>query len=176
MSHAIKTKLSTSAVALTLAATGVLGGTVATAGVATAADGSSASGATTQVETQASKAKLKRKADKIMKLSYGQFAKTKHIKPFVWSTNGCSAPIKHTPYRKTFTKACKQHDFGYRNYGGNYTLNLSPTRATKNKIDKNFLGEMKRACKKHYPGQKTCRTAANGYFHAVQNFGDKYFW
>lgn len=75
---------------------------------------------------------LREKADRIMNLTYRQFASTPHIPPFNWTTDGCSVPGGSLPYRKVFRPACVQHDFGYRNYGARHELKLDPTRETKN--------------------------------------------
>ncbi|GGZ36712.1 hypothetical protein GCM10010387_33480 [Streptomyces inusitatus] len=123
------------------------------------------------------KAELKRRADRVMALSYKKFAKAKRAKPFDWRADGCSVPMKDFPYKKKFRRACDQHDFGYRNYGARGKLELSPTRATRKKIDGRFLAEMRRTCNDTYKGRSRtkCRLLAANYYLAVRAVGGKAF-
>ncbi|MDI6411516.1 phospholipase A2 [Streptomyces albus] len=122
---------------------------------------------------------LREKADRIMNLTYRQFASTPHIPPFNWTTDGCSVPGGSLPYRKVFRPACVQHDFGYRNYGARHELKLDPTRETKNWIDGRFRTEMRRICDDTYTGarkNRECRNAAEVYYLGVQLGGDASFF
>ncbi|MDJ1132469.1 phospholipase A2 [Streptomyces iconiensis] len=113
---------------------------------------------------------VRQQADRIMSLSYGEFAETPRIAPFNWTTDGCSVPSSITPYREVFELACNLHDFGYRNYGGKHELKLSPTRETKNWIDGRFREEMVRTCRDTYKTplrQTSCVSAAETYYQAV---------
>lgn len=127
-------------------------------------------------------ASVKERADKIMNLSYKKFAKADHSKPFDWRNNGCSSPLPYTPFQEVFRRACNQHDFGYRNYGSATKggLKLSPTRATKNRIDGKFALELKRTCEDTYavwnPQRHACLTAGGGYYTAVSQGGDGHFF
>lgn len=154
---------------------GVLAGTVGTADAAVRTP----AGAETAVRSPAAvdKASLKRRADRIMRLSYKKFAKAERVKPFNWRADGCSVPMEDFPYRKKFKRACDQHDFGYRNYGGRSRLKLSPTKATRQKIDDRFLDEMTRTCTDAYKGRSRakCRFVAANYYLAVRAVGGKAF-
>lgn len=149
----MRKRVFTSIAAVAVAASGILGGTLLTA-------------ESDSVDAQSTR----EKADSIMNLSYNGFADDSRVEPFNWTKDGCSVPVKFTPYRNVFRQACNQHDFGYRNYGkGKYsTLKLSPTAKTKDWIDKRFLAEMRRTCADQDRGA-TCRGAANAYHYVVQN-------
>lgn len=161
----MRTKLSTTAV--TLAAAAAFGGPLAgTAGAA-------------PPNPQAADASLRRQADRIMNLTYQEFARTRHVAPFDWTTDGCSVPAGLTRFDKVFRPACVQHDFGYRNYGSAHELKLSPTRKTKNWIDGRFRTEMQRLCDATYkssPQHENCLKAKDTFYFAVNNFGDKAFF
>ncbi|MFF8955157.1 phospholipase A2 [Streptomyces sp. NPDC014894] len=123
------------------------------------------------------KAELRRRADRIMKLTYRKFARAERVKPFNWRADGCSVPMKDFPYKKRFRSACDQHDFGYRNYGGKGKLKLSPTRATRKSIDAKFYREMKRTCDDAYRGRSRtkCKLIAANYHLAVRAVGGRAF-
>ncbi|MFG7943922.1 phospholipase A2 [Streptomyces cacaoi] len=154
----MRTSLPTTAAALVLTAAGTLG----SAGTAVAA---SAPGTAAPADPA-----VRTAADRIMNLTYQEFATTEHVAPFNWTNDGCSVPLKFTPYKEVFRPACNLHDFGYRNYGGGHELKLSPVRETKNWIDGRFLTEMKRICDDRYPlpvGHTACQVAARAYYEAV---------
>ncbi|WP_431984828.1 phospholipase A2 [Streptomyces qinglanensis] len=122
---------------------------------------------------------VRAEADRLMELTYRQFAAARHTPPFNWTTDGCSVPAGLLPYSKVFRPACVQHDFGYRNYGGNHELKLDPTRATKNWIDGRFRTEMRRICDDRYSAagrHRNCRRAADTYYAGVRIGGDKAFF
>lgn len=125
------------------------------------------------------------RANQIMSLEYEQFVQTPHEAPFEWSTDGCSSPVPADPYRTVFDSACRQHDFGYRNYGAHYALKLSVTRETKDWIDTRFSAEMRQTCEDEYvpapnPGGpsdlEACLGAAGAYSTAVRRNGDPSFF
>jgi hypothetical protein len=113
-------------------------------------------------------------ADRIMNLTAAQFAKHEQVAPFDWSTDGCTGS---TPgYGELFRQPCTQHDFGYRNYGGQGELKLSPTEETRDWIDQRFLEEMKRVCgQQSAEEQETCVANANVMYGAVALFGGIFF-
>ncbi|SER90668.1 phospholipase A2 [Streptomyces qinglanensis] len=122
---------------------------------------------------------VRAEADRLMELTYRQFAVARHTPPFDWTTDGCSVPTGLLPYSEVFRPACVQHDFGYRNYGGNHALKLDPTRATKNWIDSRFRTEMRRICDDRYSTagrRRNCRRAADTYYAGVRIGGDKAFF
>ncbi|MFE9339646.1 phospholipase A2 [Streptomyces sp. NPDC007063] len=122
---------------------------------------------------------IRAEADRLMELTYREFAAVRHSPPFNWTTDGCSVPTGLFPYREVFRPACVQHDFGYRNYGGNHELGLDPTRATKNWIDSRFRTEMRRICDDRYSAagrHRNCRRAADTYYTGVRIGGDKAFF
>ncbi|MEV3987382.1 phospholipase A2 [Streptomyces sp. NPDC049837] len=166
----MRRKLSTTVAALAFASTTALSGVVATAGTGVAADTGPAAVAEPTVREQ---------ADRIMNLTYREFARTPRVEPFNWSTDGCSVPTGYAPYSEVFRPACVQHDFGYRNYGANHELRLSPTRETKNWIDRRFRTEMERVCQDTYLTplrHLNCVNAAQAYYLAVSVGGDQAFF
>jgi hypothetical protein len=68
---------------------------------------------------------------------------------------------------------CKQHDFGYRNFGG--SLRLDPTESRRRSVDDWFYGRMNARCGVwwiRYSGNElVCRTNALLYYTAVRHFG-----
>lgn len=63
-----------------------------------------------------------------------------------WSTDGCSAPVVQSTGRSfDFTRACRRHDFAYRNIarldGGKHWTSRMRAR-----VDAVFLGDMRRDC------------------------------
>lgn len=166
----MRRKPSTTVAALAFATTTALSGVLATAGTGVAADTGPAAVAEPTVREQ---------ADWIMNLTYHEFARTPRIQPFNWSTDGCSVPTGYAPYSEVFRPACVQHDFGYRNYGAHHELRLSPTRETKNWIDKRFRTEMERVCQDVYVTplpHLNCVNAAQAYYVAVSVGGDRAFF
>ncbi|MGA5421154.1 phospholipase A2 [Streptomyces lavendulocolor] len=122
---------------------------------------------------------VRREADRIMHLTYREFARTPRVQPFDWTTDGCSVPVGYAPYSQVFRPACVQHDFGYRNYGARGALSLSPTRETKNWIDSRFRTEMERVCQDTYAtplAGLNCMNAARAYHVAVSLGGDGAFF
>ncbi|MGA5407541.1 phospholipase A2 [Streptomyces lavendulocolor] len=122
---------------------------------------------------------VRREADRIMHLTYREFARTPRVQPFDWTTDGCSVPVGYAPYSQVFRPACVQHDFGYRNYGARGALRLSPTRETKNWIDNRFRTEMERVCQDTYAtplAGLNCMNAARAYHVAVSLGGDGAFF
>ncbi|MER6992987.1 phospholipase A2 [Saccharopolyspora hirsuta] len=143
----------------------------ALAGVALVAP---ASAAEDRSETTASPAAVIDEANRIMNLPYDQFNREPHNAPFDWNNDGCSGPGP-VEWNAVFHLACTQHDFGYRNYGGQGGLKLSVTRETKNWIDGRFRDEMVRICS-GTPDPVTCSGMAQTYYLAVQNGGDSSFF
>ena len=113
-------------------------------------------------------------ADRIMNLTYVDFANHPRVAPFDWSTDGC------TGIGETFAPACVQHDFGYRNYGNHGALKLSPTEETRAWLDERFWHEMRRMCfDTHGPsGGATdgCLGAAGVVYDGVRAFGGSSFF
>ena len=124
--------------------------------------------------TTANAMDLRADADRIMNLTYGDFANHPRVEPFDWSTDGC------TGIGETFAPACVQHDFGYRNYGNHGALKLSPTEETRAWIDERFWHEMRRMCfDTHGPsGGATngCLGAAGVVYDGVRVFGGSSFF
>ena len=67
---------------------------------------------------------------------------------FEWTTDGCSGPTGVLPpagsWSSIFNAPCQQHDFGYRNFSRNLTLDRSES--TRRWIDWRFKTEMDRVC------------------------------
>jgi hypothetical protein len=70
------------------------------------------------------------------------FLAAPHLPPFDWSSDGCS----HTPapWARVFERACRQHDFGYRNLGRG--LRLHRSESMRRWIDERLLAESRRIC------------------------------
>jgi hypothetical protein len=114
---------------------------------------------------------LRAEADKIMKMTYDQFAdfSRRHLKPFDWSTDGCSGP-KFTKriYKNLFDKPCRLHDFGYRNYGRG--LHLGRNETTRAWIDLRFKEEMDRRCN-HFTGWQSYKgVVCRGEAHLIYDY------
>ncbi|WP_407563162.1 phospholipase A2 [Streptomyces sp. 184] len=170
---ALRTNLSTTAATLALLTAAIFGGTLAGAAPALAAD------TATPTTAPAAAPTLREQADAIMNLTYREFAETPHVSPFNWTNDGCSVPTGFAPYSEVFRPACVEHDFGYRNYGADHELKLSPTRETKNWIDGRFRTEMRRVCDDRYNSlvsHLACVNAAEAYYGAVQLGGDSSFF
>jgi hypothetical protein len=68
---------------------------------------------------------------------------------FNWTDDGCSPWfIPKAIYRNMFDGPCKQHDFGYRNFGNG--LQLGRNDETRSWIDARFLDEMRRLCNANF--------------------------
>ncbi|NLU70733.1 phospholipase A2 [Streptomyces sp. HNM0574] len=171
-------RLSTALAVLTIAGSGMLG--AASPAVAAApVEPPPAAEAPVAAAPAPVEGTVREKADEIMNLTYRQFAQTPHIAPYNWTNDGCSVPTGFEPYSKVFRPACELHDFGYRNYGGNWELKLSPTRETKQWIDGRFRTEMRRVCDDTYRNplsRQGCLRAADAYYGAVSLGGDKAFF
>lgn len=97
-----------------------------------------------------------------------------------WTDDGCSvpsfvaiaAPVVYVA-KLYLADQCKQHDFGYRNFGG--SLRLDPTESRRRSVDDWFYGRMNARCGVwwiRYSGNElVCRTNALLYYTAVRNFG-----
>lgn len=99
---------------------------------------------------------------------------------FDWTDDGCSGREQigfvSNIYRDLFNQPCRQHDFGYRNFGQGLTLDRTePRRAW---IDARFLAEMKSLCKNSFPSwwqslnRQTCFTTADVVHAAVRRLSD----
>jgi len=95
---------------------------------------------------------------------------------FDWTDDGCSGRdqigVVSNVYRNLFNQPCRQHDFGYRNFGKGLTL--EHTEARRAWIDARFLAEMKSLCNNSFPNwwqianKQTCLSTANGVYRAVR--------
>lgn len=126
---------------------------------------------------------LHSRAEAIMTMSYTRFMEVKRSmevkgkakrgldEKFNWVDDGCSpswAPA--WLYRNLFEEQCKQHDFGYRNFGSG--LALGRNEDTRAWIDRRFRTEMRRRCAK-FDGVKAangvkCRSDADVVYDAVR--------
>jgi hypothetical protein len=94
---------------------------------------------------------------------------------FDWNTDFCSAPLVGNTGRSfNFTKACRRHDFGYRNlqlidrrYGGGHWNSSSRKR-----VDQQFLADMKRHCwARPWYDEPTCLAWAETFYAGVRIAG-----
>jgi Prokaryotic phospholipase A2 len=90
--------------------------------------------------------------------------------PFDWSTDGCS----RTPpsWAIEFDGPCRQHDFGYRNFGRG--LRLGRSEQERRWIDGRLLTELRRVCGERYAraARLACRARARLMWAAVRTFND----
>ena len=93
---------------------------------------------------------------------------------FEWTNDLCSAPLVGNTGRSfDFTKACRRHDFGYRNtklldqrYGGLWNGE------SRKRIDQQFLADMKNHCKhRRFIDRPTCYSWAYTFYSAVRVAG-----
>lgn len=99
---------------------------------------------------------------------------------FDWTDDGCSGREQigfvSNIYRDLFNQPCRQHDFGYRNFGKGLTLDRSESRRAW--IDSRFLSEMKRLCNNSFPSwwqavnKQTCFKTADVVHAAVRRLSD----
>lgn len=99
---------------------------------------------------------------------------------FDWTDDGCSGREQIGPvsniYRDLFNLPCRQHDFGYRNFGKGLTLER--TEARRAWIDARFLTEMKRLCNDSFPqwwqiaNKQVCFTTADIVYEAVRRLSN----
>ena len=87
---------------------------------------------------------------------------------FDWTDDGCSKTPP--PAMWVFRSACRQHDFGYRNFGKGLTLERTEERRAW--IDARFLAEMYRICSGFGASTGTCRAEARVMWSAVRRFND----
>lgn len=85
-----------------------------------------------------------------------------------WTDDGCS----HSPDFPggfNFLNSCMRHDFGY----GNYKTQGRFTEVNRERIDNNFLADLKRECDRlsFFPGL-ACKATAEVYHTAVRSFGN----
>lgn len=129
---------------------------------------------TPAASAQTSVAGVHEEAHRIMMLNYPDFARHPHNAPFDWSTDGC------TGIGQFFYRACVMHDFGYRNFGGQGALKLSPHGNTKLWIDERFWHEMRRICFDTYgssgPSTQGCLGGASTAYKYVRDHGGQYFF
>jgi hypothetical protein len=98
--------------------------------------------------------------------------------PFDWSDDGCSGPTWDAglPFS---ADPCRQHDFGYRNFGRG--LQLGRDEAHRSWIDDRLKAELQRSCDERYIGfigwlGPLCRQSANSFHIAVRNWGRGAFY
>ena len=125
----------------------------------------------------------RRGAEKIFYQTTPSFmaAKAKKGNGYDWDDNGCSVPnavviVSATAFfaKMYFSNECKQHDFGYRNFGGN--LRLDPTEARRKSVDDHFLAQMMTRCNSLVVGLKQgCQLHAKAFYEAVRKFGRLFF-
>jgi len=141
---------------------------------------------------------VKRKADRIMQMSYRTFLKYKDAAirnrhhggaredntwPLDWSDDGCTIPGQESidiarAVSAFFNAACQQHDFGYRNYGKHY-LALNRTDDARKRIDDKLEVELTRACGVAFRGGnglRNCKNTANIIWGAVRFGGSDAFF
>jgi hypothetical protein len=95
---------------------------------------------------------------------------------FDWTTDGCSAPLVGNTGRSfDFTKACRRHDFGYRNLrllDARYGRGRFWTSAQRTRVDRAFRTDMRADCSERpWWEQSTCLNWAEIYFRAVRVAG-----
>lgn len=89
-----------------------------------------------------------------------------------WTTDGCSVPVLESSGRTfDFLKACRRHDFAYRNFG-KIDGGKRWTSSLRARVDAVFLKDMRADCQPR-PSviRKTCRTWAQTYYTFVRTYG-----
>jgi len=120
------------------------------------------------------------RAVNLVDLSYHSFMAAKALAavPFDWRDDGCSGPTWDAALLFS-PDPCRQHDFGYRNFGGG--LGLGRDEAHRRWIDDRLKSELQRSCNERYSGWSAwigppCRQAANSFHIAVRNWGRSAFY
>jgi hypothetical protein len=121
---------------------------------------------------------VEEEAVRIMQLSYPDFLDVKESEPppFNWHDDGCSAWGQLGVFSLVFDGPCKQHDFGYRNFGRG-GLALSPNEDVRAWIDDRLQKEMQRACDSKFGSlwatqiKNECYAEAEGTWRAVRLLG-----
>jgi hypothetical protein len=95
---------------------------------------------------------------------------------FDWTDDGCSGREQigaiSNVYRNLFNQPCRQHDFGYRNFGKGLTL--EHTEARRAWIDSRFRTEMKSVCNNSFAkwwqaaNKYACLTEADAVYHVIR--------
>jgi len=85
----------------------------------------------------------------------------------IWTSDGCSYSPDE-PNGWGFFKACWRHDFGYRNFKDQGRFDSY----NKERIDLQFLKDLRAVCDMHSAGQ-TCYTLAAVYWDAVSKLASK---
>ncbi len=117
-------------------------------------------------------APARQRATELLRMPYRDFLSTAGTAepPFDWSTDGCS----RTPpsWATQFDGPCRQHDFGYRNFG--LGLQLRRSEQMRRWIDGRLLTELRRVCGERYARavRLGCRTRARLMWAAVRTFND----
>jgi hypothetical protein len=101
---------------------------------------------------------------------------TRRDRWFDWSTDWCSAPLVGNTGRSfDFTKACRRHDFGYRNLrllDARYGRGRFWTATTRERVDRNFKADMRLDCAvRPWWEHATCTNWVEIYFRAVRIAG-----
>lgn len=118
-----------------------------------------------------------------MQLPYEEFMTFPRDSEFDWSSDGCSTPW-YVADEDKFDSICRQHDFGYRNFGGR-GLRLSPTEETRKMIDDRLFFELHRLCTNTYRmsanpfglnDHEGCLQNARLYHIGVRERGAEYFF
>lgn len=120
------------------------------------------------------------RAVNLVDLPFHSFMGAKAIgaSPFDWSDDGCSGPTWDAGLLFS-SDPCRQHDFGYRNFGKG--LGLGADEAHRRWIDDRLKNELQRSCNERYTGWSAwvgpaCRQAANTFHIAVRNWGRSAFY
>lgn len=98
-----------------------------------------------------------------------------------WSTDGCSAPAMFNGgWNTVFARACKRHDFAYRNYASypNKWGIAASYGSRKARADSQFQIDMYAICRIDHPadGRSTCYSMADKYYNAVRLAGKPSTW
>jgi Prokaryotic phospholipase A2 len=105
--------------------------------------------------------------------SFAAFAAVPRDHWFDWTTDWCSAPLVGNTGRSfDFTKACRRHDFGYRNLrllDARYGRGRFWTSTQRARVDSVFRVDMRADCGvRPWWEQHTCLNWAEIYFRAVR--------
>jgi hypothetical protein len=93
-----------------------------------------------------------------------------------WSSDQCTAPFPvkkyaQNPFNWQFHLACDRHDFGYRNYIGQRRCTNRPRGGTRQKIDQQFLSDLRLYICAKVKNRRGCNVLTQVYFQAVRKLG-----
>lgn len=124
-----------------------------------------------QMFTPAERAQIEKEipADRIQEwVNYANQPSSGFIGMAAAAPNGCSSPLKPSPYLKIFRNDCNKHDVCY------------TSRKSRLQCDRDFRANMLATCKRLYPNiatanRRNCDREANAFYWGVRWFGKNHY-